>query len=531
MQEYYVSLSLIAVAAALSCFIALPMLKVIQLSGYRARGVVAWWKDSACDVLVRYAALMLFAFITMIIFVGCFGSFEYVRDCAPALYCVLAVVFIVSAGKSGSNDLKLTGRGVRLFIVNAILTFGLAALVAWVCYAEFASLGSVYCQTLTAAIAMFVPFVSIVANAITYPFEQLNNRKYVRRAKAKLAAKKPTVIGITGSFGKTTAKNMLAAMLEKKHTVLATPGNYNTPMGICKTVNNMLGDESIFIAEMGARYKGDIKQLCDIVSPTLGIITAVGDMHIRTLKSRAGVADTKYELGAALPKDGVLVLNGYNADCAALFSRESACEKRVTGGDGRVGYTDLKFGGDGTRFTLTIDGVEYKITSKLLGAHVAELACACAEIAIALEVPAEDIVSALQAMQPVEHRLQLIPTAGERIVIDDAYNSNPVGAKNALDVLSCFDGKKLIITPGFVELGGIEKQCNIELGAKIATVCDYAFLVGSRAGDIKKGAVKAGMNEENIYSFGSRDEAVEKLKDIPQVDAVLFENDLPDNIK
>ena len=115
-------------------------------------------------------------------------------------------------------------------------------------------------------------------------------------------------------------------------------------------------------------------------------------------------------------------------------------------------------------------------------------------------------------------------------VIDDAYNSNPVGAKNALDVLACFNQTKVIITPGFVELGALEKPANTELGKQIAAVCDYAYLVGSRAVDIKKGAISVGMKDEQIKVFSSRDEAVAALAEIAENKVVLFENDLPDNI-
>ena len=181
---------------------------------------------------------------------------------------------------------------------------------------------------------------------------------------------------------------------------------------------------------------------------------------------------------------------------------------------------------------LPSDGQKYPVTVALLGAHIAELVCVCAALAAECGITAEQIVAATTALRPVEHRLQLIPSADPSVaVIDDAYNSNPVGAKNALDVLACFDGKKIIITPGFVELGSIEKECNIQLGGQIAEVCDYAYLIGTRAKDIKKGALAAGMNDGAICEFSSRDEAVEALKEISGEKAVLFENDLPDNIK
>ncbi|MCH5165834.1 MAG: UDP-N-acetylmuramoyl-tripeptide--D-alanyl-D-alanine ligase [Clostridiales bacterium] len=525
-MEYYISVGLIAVAAVLSCLISLPMMKIIQLSGYKARGVVSWWKGSGYDVIIRYAALMLFGFISMIVYVGCFSAFEYVRYCAVALYDLLAAIFVFSAGRSGSNGVKPTGRVIRLIIVDFVLTLVLCAGVAW------ASYYSEYCQTLAAALAMLAPFVALAANVITKPFERLNNRKYVKRAKAKLSDKAPIVIGITGSFGKTTAKNLLKGMLAQKYSVLATPGSFNTPMGVCKTVNNELNDEQYFIAELGARYKGDIKELCDIVSPKYGIITAIGDMHIETMGSRANVANVKFELGTALPEDGLLVLNGYNEDCKALNERATSCKKVTVGEGGSVAYDNLKISGNGTSFDLVIDEKRYPVTVKLLGAHIAELVCACAAVANACGITAEQIVSSVEAAPPVEHRLQLVPSVDPSVtVIDDAYNSNPIGAKNALDVLACFEGKKIIITPGFVELGSIEKECNIALGKQIAGVCDYAYFVGTRAKELKKGALAAGMIEGTISEFSSRDEAVQALKDIGGEKVVLFENDLPDNIK
>lgn len=522
-MEFYISVALIAAATILSSIISIPMLKIIQLSGYKAKGVTAWWKSTKCDVLVRYAALMLFSFITEIIFFTCFSRVEWVRHFGVLFYCIFAVVFIVAVKSNGANKIKFTGRMIRLFIVNFVLLMILGGGVA------FATYYSVYCGTLISAISMLVPFIALLANAVTNPFEKLNNLKYVKRAKAKLKDSAPIVIGITGSYGKTTAKNLLKDMLAKKYTVLATPGSYNTPMGVCKTINNELNDEKIFIAEMGARYKGDIKELCDIVSPVYGIITAVGDMHAETMGSRSDIANVKYELAASLPNSGTLALNGYNADCKALRERNPACEVITAGED--VAYENLTIDARGTSFCLVAGDKKQNITTKLLGAHIAETVCTCACIALSLGVELPDIAAAVESAQPVEHRLQLLESGGAVTVIDDAFNANPIGAKNALDVLKCFDGTKVIITPGFVELGALEKPSNVELGRQISETCDYAFLVGSRGGDIKSGAVKAGMSEEKIKLFASRNDAVEALKQIDGNKVVLFENDLPDNIK
>ncbi|MDE5563277.1 MAG: UDP-N-acetylmuramoyl-tripeptide--D-alanyl-D-alanine ligase [Clostridiales bacterium] len=521
-MEFYISVAALGVAAILSAIISIPMLKIIQLSGYKAHGVFGWWKSTNYDVLIRYSALMLFSFITEIIYITCFSAFEWARYCAVAFYCIFAIVFVVAVRRNGANKIKFTGRMIRLFIVNLILLLAVGGAIALATYY------SVYCQTLTAAMGIAVPFVALLANLITYPFEKLNNHKYVKRAKNKLKEQSPIVIGITGSYGKTTAKNLLKAMLEAKYTVLATPGSYNTPMGVCKTVNNSLNGEQVFIAELGARYKGDIKELCDIVNPAYGIITAVGDMHAETMGTRADIANVKYELAATLPDNGVLALNGYNEDCKALAERKPAC-KTVVSGDG-VAYENLVIDGRGTSFCLVAGDKRKDITAKLLGAHIAETVCVCAAIALELGVSLDDIAAAVEKAQPVEHRLQLLESGSAVTVIDDAFNANPIGAKNALDVLKCFEGTKVIITPGFVELGALEKPSNVELGKQISAVCDYAFLVGSRAEDIKSGAVKNGMDDSKITIFASRNAAVEALKEIDGNKVVLFENDLPDNI-
>lgn len=522
-MEYYICLSLIIIAAVLSCLSGLPIIKILQLSGYKARGVFTWWKATHRDSLIRYVALATFTAIALAVFLGCFYSYAYVRYCAIIAYDILATVFVVTVFKLDWKKVKLTPRLKRLFVTDFIVTLIISAAIAYACYIN------VLFQSLIVVIAILPPFIVLLSSAMNTPLEKTINKKYIKSAENKLKAKQPIVIGITGSYGKTTAKNLLYAMLKDDFSTLATPESYNTPMGIVKTVNGEYDDQKIFIAEMGARYVGDIKQLCSIVQPNIGVITAVGDMHLETLNSRQTVANVKYELAKNLPSNGTLVLNGYNLPCGELKNRAVSCKRIVVGEEG-VCYDGLKIGVDGTSFTLIINGNPYEVNTRLLGAHIAELSCLCAAVAIELGVSPQNIVKALNEIKPVKHRLELIVN-GDIVVLDDAYNSNPVGASNAIDVLACFDCTKIIITPGFVELGAIEKQSNIELGEKIATKCDYAFLVGSRAVDIKKGAVSSGMAEDTIFCFNNRDEAVDALKNVNGKKVVLFENDLPDNIK
>lgn len=522
-MDYIIAIILIAISAAITPVATLPILKILQLSGYRTSGVFEWWKATGYNSLIRYIGLTMFAFIAIIVYVGCFSAYEYARYCAVFLYVALTAVFIAASFRGKQADVKPTGRLIRLTVAVGIIDLGVAFGVA------VASYYSPYCQTLIAALGVLSPFVAFAASAITLPFEKLNNKKYVKRAKARLNEVKPTVIGITGSYGKTTAKSLLAAMLEDMN-VLATPGSFNTPMGVCRTINDGLTDQKYFIAELGARRKGDIKELCDIVSPSVGIITAVGDMHLATFKTRENVASAKFELAESLSPSGLIILNGYNEDAAKLKNRESPCEKCVTGEN--ISYSDMKIDGTGTTFTLKAGEEKYTVRTALLGAHIPELVCVCLAAAMRLGVSVKHAVECVERANPVDHRLCIIPSPDPDVtVIDDSYNSNPIGAKNALDVLKCFDGKKVIITPGFVELGALEKDCNETLGKQIAEVCDRAFLIGSRASDIKAGAVSAGMYDGDIAVLSSRDEAVEELKSVTGKRVVLFENDLPDNIK
>lgn len=524
-MDFIVAAVILSISAGFIAASALPALKILQLSGYKARGCFAYFSATGKDMIIRYFAMGLLSAIAVIVFVSCFSAYFYVRYCAAVLFLVLSVVFVVTVHKKGDDKVVWTARLKRLFALVVLLVFALVALSAYLTY-EF----SLYYQVIVCVVAAIVPFMAILANWIMLPVERANNNRYIKRAKSILAEKHPTVIGITGSFGKTTVKNMLAAMLAKRFKTLATPSSYNTPLGVCKTINQSLDDAEFFVAELGARYKGDIAELCDIVKPTIGIITAIGDMHLESFGTKENIANTKYELAQSLDSSGVLILNGYNAACKELLARNPIAKTLVTA-DNSVVYDNLNITTDGTRFDLVAGDKRVSVKTALLGAHVAELGCLAAAAAIECGVPIEDTAAALSEMPPVEHRLSVVKSTTEITVLDDAYNSNPVGAKNALDVLSRFDGKKIIITPGFVELGAIEKTCNTELGRNIAAVCDYAFLVGTRAADIKRGAVDGGMLDACVSTFDSRDDAVEALKDISGKRVILFENDLPDNIK
>ena len=377
-----------------------------------------------------------------------------------------------------------------------------------------------------------------LANLIIYPLEQTINQGYLRSARNKMRNLHPKVIAITGSYGKTSTKYILNSMLSHKFNVLMTPDSYNTPMGICKVIRGQLKpDHEIFIVEMGAYKRGDIAELCRLVYPEIGILTAVGAQHLERFKNIENIARTKYELIESLPEDGLAVFNDDNEICSELANKTTIEVARyaVDRLDEKVGLTARKI--ENTRRGLTFimeksTGESCKVESKLLGRNNVYNILAAAAVALECGLTLDDVSHATRMLEPIPHRLQLIAGAGGVTVIDDGFNANPVGARAALEVLEGFgDGRKILVTPGMVELGNMEFDENRAFGADAAKVCDFVILVGPKQTEpILEGLETAGFPKDKILRVESLSQASESLKDILKPgDVVLFENDLPDS--
>lgn len=372
---------------------------------------------------------------------------------------------------------------------------------------------------------------------IANPLEKNINQKYYTVASNKIKnMKNVKSIGITGSYGKTSTKFFSATILSEKYKVLNTPESYNTPMGISKIINNDLDENfDIFIAELGATKVGDIDEVAKLTNPEIGIITSIGPCHLETFKSIDNIMRTKYELIENLPDDGVAIFN-YDNEYVKKLADKTFKEKILYGieniEDTDVFATDIKVSSKGSTFSLCINGLgTIECETRLLGAHNIHNILAGAAIAKVMGLTLQEIKMGISKIESVEHRLQLIDPGTGVIVIDDAFNSNPDGAKAALDVLDSFkDNRKIIVTPGMVELGEIEEKENEKFGENIAKVCDIAILVGKkRTTPIYNGLKRKTFNEDNLYVVNSLDEASELMKTLTKVgDVVLFENDLPD---
>ncbi len=445
-----------------------------------------------------------------------------------------AVLLIMTAVRSNSQNKKsikrlvVTARVKRMWIAGGVIIAALAILAVFLKGTASAVLLSAL--FLAGALPEIVTLLSLL---VMKPIEKCISNYYVNDAKKILKNhKNMTVIGVTGSYGKTSTKFILGRILSERYNTLVTPENYNTPMGIVITVRRDLKPQTeIFVCEMGAKRKGDIKEDCMIANPDLGVITSIGPQHLDTFGDIETVASTKFELADWVKsKNGKMYLNGDNEYIKAKAMDYTSVIYGT--GDCDCKATHIAYSPKGLTVTLNYKGEELKVTSHLLGYHNALNIAAAVSVALDLGLTPEEIAFAVSKLKPAEHRLELKSYINGSTLIDDAYNSNPEGCLEAARVLGSFDKmKKIMVTPGLVELGQKEYEANRRLGQEAAKQSDIIILVGQkRSVPIAEGVRAQGFSEENLYVVSSFKEAVGLFS--PMLDSntvILFENDLPDN--
>jgi UDP-N-acetylmuramoyl-tripeptide--D-alanyl-D-alanine ligase len=398
-----------------------------------------------------------------------------------------------------------------------------------ICYTLSAAFMGCYCGS---------HIITILANMLLSPIEKHINQKFYNQAKERLASMPNLkVVGITGSYGKTSTKHYLHRILSEHFDTLMTPGSFNTTLGVVRTINEYLKPyNEVFIVEMGAKQKGDVKEICDLVHPSISIVTAVGPQHLETFKTIENVRDTKFEIVDSLPADGIAVINN---DFEQIANRPVNNVRAIRYGvSNQTGcsYTaeDIKYTAHGTTFTVCSGDTRIELSTALVGeCNISNLIAAVA-VATELGVPVEKIKYAVSKIEQVEHRLNLKRLPGGLTIIDDAFNSNPSGSRMALDVLSMMnEGKRIVITPGMIELGESQFKLNEEFGRHMAHCADLALIVGEyNQKAILQGLEEEGMPAENVMTFGSFLDAYNHVMTIYKPgDTVLIENDLPDTFK
>ena len=358
-------------------------------------------------------------------------------------------------------------------------------------------------------------------------------KKYIIfKAKQKINKFKDLiVIGIVGSYGKTSTKEFLNAFLSKKYNVLKTSGNVNTEIGIAGTILQKLKKEhQIFICEMGAYKKGEIKNACNIVKPKIGIVTGVNEQHLALFGSLDNLlsAEGGRELAEILPKDGILVLNGDNKYSLGLYKKwvshseptpPSMLNKNINSLEGGVArfafkiYSISKNKINSDIWTEDImtekDFISFVVISKnkemagfkvdILGKHNVQNILAAILAAKELGVSFEEISKACKNIKQEQAGMTLKKGWKNLNIIDSSYSANPDGVKADLEYLNVFPRKKVIVMPCLIELGGKSKEIHEKIGRNIAKICDLAIITTKeRFKDIKKGAMEYGMKEKNI---------------------------------
>jgi len=423
--------------------------------------------------------------------------------------------------------LAFTPRAKRLYAASC----GLILIVAILAF----FIDRIYALLFLSVVTYISPATMMKAAFLMQPVEKSINNRYFEDAR-RIVSEMPrlTVIGITGSYGKTSTKVVLGQVLAEKYHTLITPESYNTPMGVTITIRKMLKPtHEFFITEMGARQPGDVAELCALVHPKIGILTAIGHQHLETFHTIENIAATKFELVRALPQDGMAVLNLDNPYIRELAPTAAArvVSFGIESEDVCYRGKDISFSPQGMEFTVCYgNGEEQLCRTRLLGRHHAYNMLAAFAVAHEMGMEPQMIARGLWKVNPVPHRLEL-KRGGAITIIDDAFNSNPIGAAMALEVLAAMpEGKKIIITPGMVELGAKEAEENKAFAEKAAAVCDYIILVGKgHSTPLQEGLKAAGYPTEKSYVAADLADARAHLQNIVTPgDYVLFENDLPD---
>lgn len=506
-----------AAITAASALSAIECLHMFQLNSYQIKSHLNRMKQNPKRQLpnIIYAALSLVAAVLP-------PTVRYIY-----LTLLFAAAIYTCRPKKAKKPLVYTPRVRRQLLTTAILY--MTAPIVGVCTRSFDA-------ALITAVAYFllIPLLTIAAGAINKPIEKAISNGFINDAKRILKSMPDMkIIGVTGSYGKTSVKYCLTTLLKAKYNVLMTPGSFNTPMGVVRTIREHLRPtHEIFVCEMGARHVGDIKEICDIVHPHDGIITSIGPQHLETFHTMENIKKTKFELADACGKDGLLFVNTDDENIRSMLGGRRYIGYGINSKDGYSARIE-SVSERGTQFTVTAPGGgQCTYNTRLIGSHNVLNIVGCIAVANTYGISLAELKPQVRILEPVPHRLE-IKNNGAAVIIDDAYNSNPSGAKAALDVFAVFDGFKILVTPGMVELGEKQDECNRRFGENAASVCDYVILVGKRQTEsIYDGLISANYPKDKIYVAPDINDAVSKAYAINsdgKKKFILLENDLPDN--
>jgi len=385
---------------------------------------------------------------------------------------------------------------------------------------------------------VLVPVIVSAVVLCVQPFFVLVRHRILKKAREKISSyKNLIVIGITGSYGKTSTKEFLKTILSQQFVVLATPEHKNSEMGIAQTILNELNDKhQIFIVEMGSYTKGGIKLLCDIVKPNIGIVTGVNEQHLATFGSMENLlsAEGGEELLQSLPPNGTMVFNGDNKYCLDLYKKSKIKKQKLYTVNKNVS-ADIW----AEEISVTKDSLDFVIATKekhmahcivnVLGKHNIQNILGAAAIAMELGMRLETIAASCEHITPDQAGITLKQGIDGIEIIDSSYSANPTGVKADLEHLKTFSGKKVVVMPCLIELGKKSADVHYVLGKKIAEVCDLAIITTKDKFEyLRMGAKSRGMKEGDMISRENPQEIFQKIKEFcSEGDTVLLEGRVP----
>jgi UDP-N-acetylmuramoyl-tripeptide--D-alanyl-D-alanine ligase len=436
---------------------------------------------------------------------------------------------------TGKVRLIMTERATSIWRLGAIFclvfwslgTFGILVLHA----------GFIGMIVVLLLLVQLLPWLLVVAIAILRPFELGKQARLIAEASKIYDDLAPFSVGITGSYGKTSVKNYLAVILQVcKGGVFWPEKGINTIMGIVREIREKMRPEHrISVVEMAAYRKGSIARLCELARPKIGIITAIGVMHLERFGSEEAIYEAKTELARAIPPDGILICNGDWDTCRRAAREYSKATTLLYGLNISKGHLDawmedIVLSEDGTRFKIVWNGEKYSGFTPLMGKPALSNILGAFTAACAMGCNPELVLSIFSTLTPPDNRLSVLRNVGSMYLMD-AYNSNPVGFEAALEVLRDIPAqRRILMTPGMIELGEIQYEENKRLAIVAAGIADLVLLIGqTNLVALQSGLRIAGMPEDKILYFDNRDRALKFLQENEKSgDVVLVENDLAD---
>ena len=388
-------------------------------------------------------------------------------------------------------------------------------------------------------LVQLLPITLTLANFILAPIENHAQKRFYNEAKAILAKFKPKVIAITGSYGKTSTKYILEHILASNLKVLATPGSVNTVMGIVRIIREKLkSNHKYFIVEMGAYGVGSINRLCKLAPPLHGIITAVGVAHLERYKKAENVAKAKFELSNYVADNsGCIILNSDQIKAEYIQKYNKVDDKYCffVSKNNDIGYriANAKNTTCGIKFELTYQNQFYQVSAPIYGLMQIENIALAFVLALKIGLKPDTIIASLAKLPQIKHRLEVKKQA-DNIIIDDAYNSNPDGFKAAIDVVEMFgkankNARKIVVTPGMVEMGADHDKEHSKLGKIIAAKCDILIAILPERIESLVASFTEHAPGKTLMKFKDFRSAKFWLdNNVQSKDIILFENDLPD---